>query len=197
MILGASLGAVAVTSYALCVQMAQPIYGVAAGGLHFPVSVSFRSTGDRRSGISLRKAIATAFAVNFTFVALSTAAVLLLGPALLRIWVGAEVARNSSAVLAPIVWSFALLGLNVTAYYALLALGRVRTVTLLNLCGGVAMLLLMAWLLPRDGIRGVAIARVVYGLITLAMYVPLFNMLRLPMRNAEPAMGNYPVCEDV
>src|SRR6202012_1404671 len=35
LILGVSLGAATVTAYALCVQLAQPIYGVAASGLHF------------------------------------------------------------------------------------------------------------------------------------------------------------------
>jgi O-antigen/teichoic acid export membrane protein len=195
LILGASLGTVAVTSYSLCVQMAQPIYGIASTGLHF----LFPYLSGRRAAAQpalLRKAIATAFIANLLFVAAATAAVLLLGPALLRAWVGADIARSSATVLAPIVWSFALLGLNVSAYYALLALGRVRAVTLLNLFGGVAMLLSMAWLLPREGIRGVAIARILYGLITLAMYFPLVRMLRQPRRIAQSAPGARPVCEE-
>ncbi len=35
LLLGVSLGASTVTAYALCVQMAQPIYGIASSGLHF------------------------------------------------------------------------------------------------------------------------------------------------------------------
>ena len=41
LLLGVSLGATTVTAYALCVQMAQPIYGIASSGLHFLVSLSF------------------------------------------------------------------------------------------------------------------------------------------------------------
>ncbi len=35
LLLGVSLGATTVTAYALCVQMAQPIYGIASSGLDF------------------------------------------------------------------------------------------------------------------------------------------------------------------
>jgi O-antigen/teichoic acid export membrane protein len=77
-----------------------------------------------------------------------------------------------------IAWGSALLGLNVTGYYAMLALGRVKAVTWLNLAGGAIMMLLMAWLLPHHGIGGVAIARLFYAPITLLLYVPLVVNLR-------------------
>jgi O-antigen/teichoic acid export membrane protein len=174
--LGVSLGATAVTSYALCVQMAQPIYGFAAAGLHF----LFPYLAARRMGPEqwqTGKAICIALAANLLFVLCSTSLVVSAGPLLLKAWVGQDVARASAAILSPVAWSFALLGLGVTGYYALLAMGHVRTVALLNLVGGVAMLLTMAWLMPRMGIRGVAIARLEYGFLTLGMYVPLAKAL--------------------
>jgi O-antigen/teichoic acid export membrane protein len=74
-----------------------------------------------------------------------------------------------------IVWSSALLGLNVTATYALLALGRVRIVTGLNLASGAIMLLLMFYLTPRLGIAGIAFAKLSYALISLLLYIPLLG----------------------
>jgi O-antigen/teichoic acid export membrane protein len=74
-----------------------------------------------------------------------------------------------------IVWSSALLGLNVTATYALLAMGRVRIVTGFNLAGGAIMLLLMFYLTPRFGIEGIAYARLSYAIITLLLYIPLLG----------------------
>ena len=196
LILGVSLGAAAVASYALCVQMAQPIYGIAASGLHFlfPYLAGRHAVAHPKQ---LRRAIFVAFAINLLFVLCATTGVLLCGRPLLRAWVGYEIARSSAAILSPIVWSFALLGLGVTGYYALLALGRVRVVTGLNLAGGAAMLLLMAWLLPRTGLRGVASARLVYGFVMLTMYYPLLRLLfpALGVSRAKP--GVYPVCEDV
>jgi O-antigen/teichoic acid export membrane protein len=195
LILGASLGATSVTAYALCVQMTQPIYGVAASGLHFlfPYLSGLQAT---KSLLVLKKTIFIAFTVNLFVVSVETAAALLLGRSVLRMWVGEEIAQSASVVLAPIVWSFALLGLNVTGYYTMLALGHVRVVTGLNLAGGIAMLLMMALLLPRMGINGIAIARLFYGLSALFIYLPLIRLFRdkgAPLS----ASGAYPVCEDI
>ena len=176
LILGVSLGATVVTAYALCVQMAQPIYGIVASGLHF----LFPYLSGRQAlapPAAFRKTILTALIVNLLLVAIGTALVLLFGRFLLHVWVGEAIALSASPVLAPIVWSFALLGINVTGYYTMLALGHVRAVTWLNLAGGTVMLFMMTWALPRTGIHGVAMARLSYGLITLLMYYPLLRLL--------------------
>jgi O-antigen/teichoic acid export membrane protein len=191
LVLGVSLGATAVTAYAFCVQMAQPIYGIAASGLHFlfPYLSGRQATAPARY---LRRPILIAFAWNLFFVAFATALVLLFGRQVLHLWVGGAIARSSESVLAPVVWSFALLGLNVTGYYALLAFGRVRTVTWLSLAGGLAMLLMMGWLSPREGVFGIAAARLSYGGLTLSLYYPLFRLLW----KAPDASGALPVCEE-
>ena len=195
LVLGVSLGATVVTAYALCVQMAQPIYGVAASGLHF-LFPYLAGRQARMPVATLKGAILKVFLVNLLMVAAGTVAVLVFGRPLLHAWVGEAVARSAGTILTPIAWSFALLGLNVTGYYTLLALGRVRVVTWLNIAGGGAMLVLMAVLFSRMGIRGVAMARLVYGMTTLLMYIPL---LRLYFEAAETSLlvpGIDPVCED-
>ncbi len=195
LVLGVSLGATAVTAYTLCVQMSQPIYGIAANGLHFLFPyLSARQASSHPS--ALRKTILTAFAINLLIVAVLTTAILLFGKPLLRAWVGASIAQSSVTVLVPIAWSFALLGLNVTCYYSMLAFGHVRTVTALNLGGGALMLLMMAWLLPRTGIHGAAMARLSYGIITLFMYVPLIRHLRGTAATLQPTSSIHPVCEE-
>jgi O-antigen/teichoic acid export membrane protein len=193
--LGVSLGVSAVASYALCVQMAQPIYGIAASGLHFlfPYLAGRHTVA---SLVSLKMAVLKALAVNIFVVFVGTAAALLFGTPFLRAWVGADIARSSTTLLGPIVWSFALLGLNVTAYYALLAFGHVRIVTYLNLIGGVGMLLAMAFLLPRFGVQGMVTARLAYGAITLLMYYPLARFFHGKTTASLPSPGAYPVCED-
>jgi O-antigen/teichoic acid export membrane protein len=194
-VLGVSLGAVTVTSYALCVQLAQPIYGVAASGLHFLFPYLTGRQTSMQPGI-LGKTIFKAFTINLLIVSIGTGIVLLSGQSLLHAWVGREIAQNSSTILRPIVWSFALLGLSVTGYYSLLALGHVRIVTWINLSGGAAMLLLMTWLLPRTGIRGVAVARLCYGLVSLTMYYPLVRFLskKTDLNMSVPADSS--VCEE-
>jgi O-antigen/teichoic acid export membrane protein len=178
LITGVSLGATAVASYALCVQMAQPIYGLAASGLHFlfPYLSGRRVTA---SAAAFRRAVLLAFVANLLLVSTGLVILLLFGNRVLYAWGGAAVAESARPVLPMIAWGSALLGLNVTGYYAMLALGRVKTVTWLNVGGGAIMMLLMAWLLPHHGVRGVAIARLFYAPITLLLYVPLAVLLRV------------------
>ena len=177
LITGVSLGATAVASYALCVQMAQPIYGLAASGLHF----LFPYLSGRRITASVavfRKTVLLAFSANLLLVSAGLVILLLFGNRVLYAWGGAAIAQSAKPVLPVIAWGSALLGLNVTGYYAMLALGRVKTVTWLNLTGGAIMMLLMVWLLPHSGVRGIAIARLFYGPVTLLLYLPLAMRLR-------------------
>jgi O-antigen/teichoic acid export membrane protein len=193
--LGVSLGAVTVAAYALCTQLAQPIYGFAASGLHF----LFPHLAERRASQApsrVRKTILVAFACNLLFVAAATATLLLFGQDMLRLWTGADIARSSAAIFPIIVWSSALLGLNVTGTYALFAFGRIRIVTWLNLAAGAAMLLLMACLLPRLGAYGIALARLCYGAITLLIYLPLARQFREPHQAYMPMAAGPPVCEE-
>ncbi len=174
---GVSFGAAAIASYALCAQMAQPIYGLAASGLHFlfPYLSGKRVTA---SSTTLTRAVLWAFTANVTLVLLSTLGLLLFGNRILLLWGGDAIARSGAPLLPIVVWSSALLSLNVTGSYAMLALGRVQAVTWLNLAAGGMMLLLIAWLLPRYGMIGFAEARLIYGMITLLIYIPLALHLR-------------------
>ncbi len=172
LITGMYLGAATVASYALCAQLAQPIYGVVAAGLHFLFPyVSARTTPDSLQRV--RRAVVVAFSANLLVVATGACVLLLFGGQLLSAWVGSSVAQAGAQVLPPLVWSTAAQGLSITGSYALLALGRVRWVTFLNLAGGAAMLLAAPLLVPRFGAQGMAMARLFYGPCTLLVYVPL------------------------
>lgn len=196
LILGVSLGATSVTAYALCVQIAQPIYGIAASGLHF----LFPYLSGRQASMPLavlKKTVLIAFTINLLLISVETAAALIFDQTVLRIWVGEGISQIASGVLAPIIWSFALLGLNVTGYYTMLALGHIRVVTWINLAGGAAMLLMMALLLSHRGIQGIAFARLFYGFSALFVYLPLIRILRDERSAYLPASGTHPICEEI
>jgi O-antigen/teichoic acid export membrane protein len=67
--------------------------------------------------------------------------------------------------------------MNVTAHYALLAVGKVRVITYLNLIAGLVMLALMAIVIPSYGLQGAALARLIYGPITWLTYFQLYRIL--------------------
>ena len=69
--LGVSLGAFAVASYALCTQLAQPIYGFTASGLHF-LFPHLAERSASRTPSDIRKAVLVALACNLLFVVAAT-----------------------------------------------------------------------------------------------------------------------------
>ena len=196
LITGVSLGAAAVASYALCAQLSQPVYGLAASGLHFLFPyITARNKG--QSLLSLRRAILFAFAANLLLVAAGTVALLLLGNRFLEMWSGPAVAHAGRTILPILAAGTAAQGLSVTGSYALLALGRVRVVTFLSLAGGAAMLLVAPWLLRRSGAEGMAIARLCYGPMTLLVYIPLSAMLFRTARKPAGAPPPADLCEEL
>jgi O-antigen/teichoic acid export membrane protein len=175
-LLGVSLGALAVAPYSLCVQFAHPIFGLSASGLNF----LFPYLSGRASTISsavLKRTLLKAFACNLLLVACGAGALLLVGDRLIRLWAGPVVAQGASRILAPIVFGSALMGLGVTGTYAMQALGRFRTVAFISLGSRAAMLLLMIVLLRHMGLQGLALSRLCYGSVALLVYLPLLGQL--------------------
>jgi O-antigen/teichoic acid export membrane protein len=182
-LLGISLGAAAVAPYALCIQFAQPIFGLTASGLHF----IFPYLSGRAQSISseaLRRSVLKAFLCNLLLVGCGAGMLLLLGHRLIRVWAGPVIAHSAAEILPPIVIGSALMGLSVTGTYTMQALGLFRTVACISLGGRTAMLLLMIYLLHHTGIQGLAIARVCNGALALFVYLPLLRHFRVGAREA-------------
>jgi O-antigen/teichoic acid export membrane protein len=172
LIIGASFGAAALSSYGICAQLSQPIYGLAAAGLHF-LFPYLTSREALHQSASLRRGVLLALTANLLFVLCALSGLLLFGNVLLRFWGGAAVAQAGGSLLPIIAVSAALSALSITGSYSMLALNRAGAVTLLNLCGGLAMLASAPWLLGRFGLEGMGYARLLYGPFALLIYVPL------------------------
>ena len=172
LMLGVYLGAVALAPYALCIQFAQPIFGLTASGLNFLFPyISGRATIASRE--ELKRTVLKSFACNLLLVSSGAGMLLIFGPRLIQIWAGTEVAHSAATILPLIVTGSALMGLGVTGTYAMQALGQFRTVACISLTGRAAVLVLMIYLLRHFGIQGLAISRVWYGAIALLVYLPL------------------------
>jgi len=185
-LLGVSLGALAVAPYSLCVQFAHPIFGLSASGLNF----LFPYLSGRASTISsavLKRTLLKAFACNLLLVGCGSCMLLLLGDRLIRLWAGPAVAQGASRILAPIVLGSALMGLGVTGTYAMQALGLFRMVAFISLGSRAAMLLLMIVLLRHMGLQGLALSRLCYGSVALLVYLPLLGRLSSVNRGREGA----------
>jgi O-antigen/teichoic acid export membrane protein len=177
-LLGVSLGAAAVAPYALCIQFAQPIFGLTASGLNF-IFPYLSGRADTISSGALKQTLLKTLLCNFLMVGSGAGVLLLLGDRLIRVWAGPIVAHRAAGILPLIVIGSALMGLSVTGIYAMQALGSFRTVACISLGGRTAMLLVMIYLLHHIGIQGLAIARVCYGAVALLVYLPLLRHLGL------------------
>ena len=183
-LLGVSLGAVAVAPYALCIQLAHPIFGVCASGLNF-IFPHLSARAGNASPDELKRMVFKAFLCNVLIVSCGALLLLLFGQQLLRLWLGDAIARSTTSLLPPIVLGSALAGMGVTGTYAMQALGRFRTTALLNLGGRTVTFFLMIYLLHRAGAHGLAMARICYGAIALLVYLPLLTSLKAPKERSQ------------
>jgi O-antigen/teichoic acid export membrane protein len=193
-LLGVSLGTLAVAPYALCVQFAQPIFGLTASGLHFLFPYLSGRAG-MISSSALKRTVLKALLCNLLLVVCGAAVLLLFGDRLIHIWAGAAVAHEAAGILPPIVFGSALMGLSVTGTYAMQALGLFRTVALISLGGRAAMLLLMVYLLHQNGLQGLATARACYGATALLVYLPLLVRPGMGKRQATPVSPMAVPCQ--
>jgi O-antigen/teichoic acid export membrane protein len=183
-VIGFFMGAPAVAYYSLCVQAAQPVHGLVSAGLHF----LFPHLSTRLPNASLaeiRRKITMAFGINAGLIAGIAVPLVVVGSHIISAWIGPAFARQPPLIFPTIVCSFAFLGMNVTAHYALLAVGQVKIVTYLNLSAGMVMLLGMAILIPRYELQGAASARLLYGPITCLAYLYLYKFIW----RGEPQIG--------
>ncbi len=190
-LLGVSLGAVAVAPYALCIQLAHPMFGVCASGLNFLFPFLSARAGNV-SPAELKGMVFKAFLCNALIVSGGAILLLLFGQQLLRMWVGDAVAQGAGKLLPPIVMGSALAGMSVTGTYTMQAFGQFRTTALINLGGRSVMFFLMIYLLHRSGVQGLAMARLCYGATALLVYLPLLASFKKSERRTS-SLGAMPV----
>ena len=193
-LLGFSLGALAVAPYALCIQFAQPVFGLTASGLHF-LFPYLSGRAETLPSAALKRTLLKALAANVMLVACGAGLLLLAGDRLIRLWAGPAVAISAKGLFTPIVLGSALMGLSVTGTYAMQALGLFRTVAFISLAGRAAMLVVMIYLLHHMGLRGLAVARVCYGLIALMVYLPLLRELGIVKKKSSSTRGMAIPCD--
>jgi O-antigen/teichoic acid export membrane protein len=184
--LGVSLGAVAVAPYSLCVQFSQPILGLTGSSLQFLFPYLAGRVGTI-SNAALKQILLKAFLCNLLLVACGAGFLLIFGDRLIQAWAGVAVARSAAKILPYIVVGSALMGLSVTGTYAMLALGLFRTVALISLSARATMLLVMTYLVRHEGLQGLAAARVFYGFLALLLYAPLLRRLEFGKKASAPA----------
>ena len=174
---GVALGAAAVTPYVFCIQLTQPIYGIAASGLHF--LFPYLAGHTEESGWNrIKRSVVLATLLNGAFVTVALVLMIVFGTRILLLWGGPIVASIGAPLLPTITWTAALPAFAVTGTYALLAIGRPRSVAALHVAGGLAMIVALPLLSPHLGLAGIAYSRLAFGVAVSAVYIPLYFNLK-------------------
>ena len=72
----------------------------------------------------------------------------------------------------------------------MVALGRVRTVAVINVVGALAIALVIALFMPQFGVMAVIGGRLAFAALAMLVYIPLLHELRLGIYNLRGKMRN-------
>lgn len=177
MLIGSLLGATSLTYYSIASQLALQVHAVSAAGLSviFPkVSRSLEDGG----AFSLRRFTRITFIGNLLLSTVLAAALLLFGPAFLQIWIGSEAAVPTARLLPWLVIAYWILALNIVFYYLLLGMGRIRFVSITVVVSGIFAAIVAYLSISSVGLIGAPAGRAAYAIMTLALVVPVVQLLR-------------------
>jgi O-antigen/teichoic acid export membrane protein len=168
----AMLGTAPVAVYVLCVQATQPIHGLSAAAFNFvfPHISSRREAGDvygprRVFKLALLSSIGLSLALTLPLVVFAKP--------ILSLWMGQDFAQRAHIVLALLAVAYLILAVNIVPHNTLLAFGRVRFVSVVNIAGGVFSLVAAGVLISPLGLVGAALARLFYGPVIAINFIKL------------------------
>ncbi len=170
MLIGALIGAAAVTFYIIPQSIAQVIHGINGNLMQiiFPMASEFSATGDRQK---LERLFFRGF--NLCMVAGLAAAVPLavVAEPLLRFWMSPEIAQQSTLVLELLIVTFFLFGLTALTTSFLGGINLPQFVMYGPLVSGVSGMIFYAALIKLFGIKGAALGKLLSVALTVAYYI--------------------------
>ena len=174
-LVGAMLGAEALTRYAVALQLAQQVQTIPAAG----AQVLFPAVAKRQEqGQDWRRLVVRAMVVVAALGGVGAAMLLLLGRGFLNIWVGENMAADVAPVLHLLAATYGVMSLTVGAHFVLLGAGQARLVAVLTIVAGVAAIAVIPWTIGEFGLLGAPWGRFAYALIILAMIPAVFRAMR-------------------
>jgi len=172
LLIGALLGAASLAYFSIASQLAMQIHAISAAGLSviFPKVSRKLEEGQRAAVWHVIKITAVG---NFILSTAITLALVLLGPTILHIWLKPETAEPVLSILPWLAGAYWILALNVVPYYALLGLGRIRTVGLSVLVSGTAAIFALYLAVARFGLIGAPVGRACYAITSMILILPV------------------------
>lgn len=176
LLVGSFLGASSLAHYSVATQLAQQIHALSSAGMSVLFPKVSRKLAEK-AGFSLWHIAKLTMAGNLLASGALALALLIFGNTILSLWLGTRIAESSGDALWYLTIAYWLLAINVVPHFILLGMGRIRFVAMANLGAGIVLLVAMALLVQPYGLVGIAVARILYGIIILADLFMLANYL--------------------
>jgi O-antigen/teichoic acid export membrane protein len=169
LLIAAVLGPTPLAYYTLCSQITQPIPTALVYGFNFlfPTISSQSASGKWEA---TRRSYRNAVLVSATIVVFVCVPMIVAARHILTLWLGSAVANNYHGVLVALVVGNGLVAISIVPLYGALALGHSRELAAVNLVAGVVSLSIGYVLMRNIGIVGVALAKVIAGLVLLTTF---------------------------
>ena len=171
-VIAAIRGAAAAAPYGAGLRLVSGVQGLVlpAVNLLLPMVSELRARGEDEE-VGRRLALATRFALQLTLPL--AAGLSLFAGDIARAWLGPETPADTAAIIGVLMAVQVLVLTAVPATKVLLALGRLRAVTVLAVVEGVANLALSIMLISRYGAIGAAVATLVTSGLLVPLRIPL------------------------
>jgi len=172
---GALLGATALSHYSVILMLPQQIHAIAAAGASVVFPRVSRTTRSHQS-LALANVMRIPLLSVAAFSMLAAASLWVFGDLIFGFWLSAPLPPNVMIAYRLLVLAYFLLALNTVPHFTLLGLGKLRFIALLNVVAGAIATVMMLLVTNDYGIVGVGACRVLYAFMTSACIVPLIMM---------------------
>jgi O-antigen/teichoic acid export membrane protein len=171
-LVGSLLGANSLTYYSIASQLAMQVHAISAAGLSVIFPKVSRMLQDSRR-FSIWRVAKLTMAGNLLLSTSLATILILLGPKILNVWIGAESAGPTAKILPWLVVAYWILSLNSVLYYMLLGMGRIRVIGLTALGAGTIAVVGMYVAVSALGLAGAPLGRGIYAVLSLFLAFPL------------------------
>jgi O-antigen/teichoic acid export membrane protein len=184
-IIGRDFGPATAGQYNIYVQIAQLIHFIPSSLFAFSLPAFSRLAAQGGSGTIARTYRSYLAVIGVTAIGIA-AALIWLWPLLLKVLTGSVSDGGQRAASDILIINFLLLAFNIAPYYLLLAMGRSKTVSIVTTASILVSLAFTAILIPAYGLKGAAIARLIYGVGSLALLERAYRLVRMAGDPARP-----------
>ncbi len=177
-ILSYFFGMTTLAFYGVCLQVAQNLHSIYAAASHTLFPLISRVNAKSGIGLETRKIFKLSDSAITFIVCIPMIFICIYSYQILEVWVGKEIASNSSSTFAILIFIYGIFSINsISTFYIFNGIGKVKIQTLISLISASIMFVSSLILIPNFGVIGAALCRLPDALIRI--FIKIFTVRRI------------------